>query len=95
VLEADAWERTQATDYPDSLVQILALNDCHRSGDMILSATRDWDFRGRFEPIPHRSSHGGLHREHMLVPMLTNIPSEQPYRRTQDVFHRSMKFLGV
>ena len=84
-----------ATDYPDSLVQILALNDCRRTGDMILSATRDWDFRGRFEPIPHASSHGALHRDHMLVPMLTNVPSTTPYRRTQDVFHRAMAFLGV
>ena len=91
--EEEAWERTQATDYPDSLVQILALNDCARTGDMILSASRDWDFRGRYEPIPHLSSHGALHRDHMLVPMLTNIPSSQPYRRTEDVFHRAMEYL--
>ncbi len=95
VSEGDAWERTQQTDYPDSMVQILALNDCARTGDMILSATRDWDYRGRYEPIPHRSSHGALHRDHMLVPMLTNLPSLTPYRRTQDVFHRAMSFLGV
>ena len=95
VLEGDAWERSMATDYPDSLVQILALNDCNRTGDFIVSATRDWDFRGRFEPIPHMSSHGALHSEHMLVPMLTNVPSAVPYRRTQDVFHRAMEFLGV
>jgi Type I phosphodiesterase / nucleotide pyrophosphatase len=93
--EADTWERSMATDYPDAMVQIMALNDCRRSGDFIISATRDWDFRGRFEPIPHRSSHGALHREHMLVPMLTNLPSATPYRRTQDVFHRCMQFLGT
>jgi hypothetical protein len=89
------WERSMQTDYPDALVQILALNDCARTGDLIVSATRDWDFRGRYEPIPHRSSHGALHREHMLVPMLTNVPSAQPWRRTQDVFHRAMAFLAV
>ena len=93
--EVETWERSMQTDYPDALVQILALNDCARTGDMIVSATRDWDFRGRYEPIPHRSSHGALHREHMLVPMLTNIPSTHPWRRTQDVFHRAMAFLGV
>jgi Type I phosphodiesterase / nucleotide pyrophosphatase len=91
----ESWERSMATDYPDALVQILALNDCNRSGDMILSATRDWDFRGRFEPIPHKSSHGALHRDHMLVPMLTNLPPATPYRRTRDVFHRAMAHLGV
>ena len=93
--EAECWERSLQTDYPDALVQILALNDCRRTGDMILSATRDWDFRGRFEPIPHASSHGALHRDHMLVPMLTNVGSVKPYRRTQDVFHRAMAHLGV
>ncbi len=93
--EAEVWERSLGTDYPDALVQILALNDCSRCGDFIISATRDWDFRGRFEPIPHKSSHGALHRDHMLVPMLTNVPSATPYRRTQDVFHRAMQFLGV
>jgi Type I phosphodiesterase / nucleotide pyrophosphatase len=91
----ESWERSFTTDYPDALVQILALNDCRRTGDMILSATRDWDFRGRFEPIPHKSSHGALHRDHMLVPMLTNMASAAPYRRTSDVFHRAMAHLGV
>ncbi|MBC7841405.1 MAG: alkaline phosphatase family protein [Gemmatimonadaceae bacterium] len=93
--DSDAWERSLQTDYPDSLVQIMALNDCRRTGDFIVSATRDWDFRGRYEPIPHMSSHGALHREHMLVPMLTNLPNDVPWRRTQDVFHRAMQFLGV
>jgi hypothetical protein len=93
--QADTWERSLGTDYPDALVQILALNDCRRTGDMILSATRDWDFRGRFEPIPHRSSHGALHRDHMLVPMLANVPPSAPWRRTEDVFHRAMMHLGV
>jgi Type I phosphodiesterase / nucleotide pyrophosphatase len=91
----ETWERSLHTDYPDALVQILALNDCRRTGDLIVSATRDWDFRGRYEPIPHRSSHGALHRDHMLVPMLTNLPAVAPWRRTQDVFHRAMQFLGV
>ena len=95
VSEGEAWERSMQTDYPDSLVQILALNDCGRSGDLILSATRDWDYRGRYEPIPHRSSHGALHREHMLVPMLTNVSNSLPWRRTEDVFHRAMQYLGV
>jgi hypothetical protein len=93
--EADTWERSMTTDYPDALVQIMALNDCPRTGDFIISATRDWDFRGKYEPIPHRSSHGALHREHMLVPMLTNLPATAPYRRTSDVFHSAMAFLGV
>lgn len=95
VSEAESWERTLQTEYPDAAVQILSLNDCARTGDVILSATRDWDYRGRYEPIPHRSSHGALHREHMLVPMLTNVSNSVPWRRTEDVFHRAMTHLGV
>ena len=91
----ECWDRSMATDYPDAVVQILALNDCNRCGDLILSATRDWDYRGRYEPIPHRSSHGALHRDHMLVPMLSNLPATAPYRRTTEVFHRAMAHLGV
>jgi hypothetical protein len=93
--EAMVWELSRETDYPDALVQVMALNDCSRTGDMVLSATRDWDFRGRYEPIPHKSSHGALHRDHMLVPMLTNVPMHAPWRRTEEVFHRAMAHLGV
>lgn len=95
VSEAEVWERSRDTDYPDALVQVLALNDCARTGDIILSATRDWDFRGRYEPIPHKSSHGALHRDHMLVPMLTTLPMHAPWRRTEEVFHRAMQYLGL
>jgi hypothetical protein len=39
----------------------------------------------RFEPIPHVSSHGALHREHMLVPAALQPPRRAPPRRTTDV----------
>ncbi len=70
----EAYDATIETDYPDALVQIARLTESPRSGDMILSAARDWDYRARWEPIPHVSSHGALHREHMLVPLLLNRP---------------------
>jgi hypothetical protein len=67
-LAADmAHARTLRTDYPDSLVQIAHLAGASRSGELILSAARLWDFREGWEPIPHVSSHGALHREHMLA----------------------------
>ena len=64
--ERTAYEVTFDSDYPDALVQIARIIACERSGDVILSAAREWDLRARYEPIPHRSTHGALHREPQL-----------------------------
>jgi hypothetical protein len=82
-------------DYPDAIVQIATLAASSRAGDIILSATPGWDFRARYEPIPHRSAHGALHRDHMLVPLLTNRPTVRTPRRTTDVFASALAALGV
>jgi arylsulfatase A-like enzyme len=95
-LDADsAYDVTINSDYPDALVQIASLVACPRSGDIILSAARDWDYRARYEPIPHVSSHGALHREHMLVPLLLNRPPVGVPRRTVDVMPSALAALGI
>lgn len=91
----DAYLVPLASDYPDALVQISRLSDSPRSGEIILSASRGWDFRARYEPIPHTSSHGALHREHMLVPLLTNHPLTTTPRRTVDVMPSALRALGI
>jgi hypothetical protein len=95
VPEELAYEGTIATDYPDSVVQIARLAGAPRSGELILSAARDWDLRARYEPIPHASSHGALHREHMLVPLLVNRPLSGNPRRTVDVMPSALVALGL
>ncbi len=90
-----AYDLTFATDYPDSLVQIARLSDSPRSGEIILSAARNWDFRAKYEPIPHVSSHGALHRDHMLVPLLTSQPVGSLPRRTVDVMPSALEALGI
>ena len=93
--DAAAYDATIASDYPDGLVQIAHLVASSRSGDIILSSARDWDYRARYEPIPHISSHGALHRDHMLVPLLLNrAPSRAP-RRTVDVMPSALTTLGI
>ncbi len=92
---AEAHEATRFTDYPDSVVQIAKLAGASRAGDFILSATRGWDFRARYEPIPHMSSHGALHREHMLVPLLLDCPVARQPRRTTDVMPSALAALGI
>lgn len=95
VTSAEAHDATLQSDYPDSVVQIAKLAGSERAGDLILSASRDWDFRARYEPIPHVSSHGALHREHMMVPLLLDrVPGRKP-RRTADVMPSALSALGI
>jgi len=90
-----AYDATIECDYPDALVQIAHLIASARSGDVILSAARNWDYRAKYEPIPHVSSHGALHREHMLVPLLLNRAPEGVPRRTVDVMPSTLAALGI
>jgi hypothetical protein len=83
------------SSYPDALVQILSLAGSSRSGDVILSAAPGWDFRSKYEPIPHKSAHGALHRDHMLVPLLVNRRPARAPRRTTDVFASAVAALGL
>jgi arylsulfatase A-like enzyme len=90
-----AYDATIDTDYPDGVVQIATIARAPRAGDLILSAAREWDFRARYEPIPHVSSHGALHREHMLVPLVVNRPPARVPRRTVDVMPSALAALGI
>ena len=88
-------DATRGGDYPDGVVQIATLAGSARAGDFILSATPGFDFRVRYEPIPHLSAHGALHRDHMLVPLLTNRPPRRAPRGTTDLFASTLAALGV
>jgi len=90
-----AHDACAGSDYPDALVQLAQLAAASRSGEMLLSATRGWDFRARYEPIPHVSSHGALHREHMEVPLLLNRPAARGPRRTTDVMPSALAAMGM
>jgi hypothetical protein len=91
----EVYDATRDGAYPDAVVQIAALAGSARAGDMILSATPGFDFRSRYEPIPHRSAHGALHRDHMLVPLLVNRPPARMPRRTTDLFASTLAALDV
>ena len=83
------------SDYPDAIVQIVNLAGSSRAGDVILSASPGWDLRAHYEPIPHCSSHGSLHRDHMIVPLLMNRRPVRAPRRTTDLFASSLAALGL
>ena len=91
----EALEATLSTDYPDAIVQIANLAGSTRAGEVVVSANRTWDFRAHYEPIPHVSSHGALHRDHMLVPLLTSQPTARLPMRTVDVMPSALVALGL
>jgi arylsulfatase A-like enzyme len=91
----DAYDATASGDYPDAIVQIAQLAECNRAGDIILSAAPAWDFREKWEPIAHVSTHGSLHRDHMLVPVLTSRPVRGQPRRTADIVPSALRLLGL
>ena len=91
LLEEAAHERTICSEYPDGVVQLAHLALAERSGDVIISASPGWDLRRRYEPIDHVSSHGALHRAHMLVPLLVNRRLDEQPRRTTDLFRILMR----
>ena len=87
--------RSRAATIPDAIVQIAQLAACARSGDIIVSATPGWDFRERWEPVKHASTHGSLHRDHMLVPLLVSRPLRGTPRRTADVMPSALDGAAV
>jgi len=91
---AAAHTLTAETDHPDALVQILALANAARPGEILCSASPGWDFRERYEPIPHRSCHGALHREQMHVPLLMSHRASGTPRRTVDCYPSLLTALG-
>ncbi len=92
---AESWEATSGSDYPDALVQVLAISDSARAGDIIVSASPGWDLRTRWEPIVHASGHGALHREQMMVPLIMSRAPQRTPRRTTDVFPSALSALGL
>jgi predicted AlkP superfamily phosphohydrolase/phosphomutase len=81
----EAFKATLDSDYPDALLQCHQLFSSHRAGDLIISASIGFDLRDFWEYPEHKGSHGSLHKEHMLVPILTNQKDHitSPIRTTE------------
>ena len=91
----EAHEVCAVSPYPDAIVQLLSLAGSRRSGDVILSAAHGYDFRARYEPIPHASAHGALLRSHMLVPFVSSHPLPHAPRRTADLMGLALRALSI
>lgn len=92
----DFFDSTINTQYPDAILQAWQIMQSSRAGDLIVTASIGHDLRDRFEIPEHFASHGSLHREHMLVPILANRKIETDVsKRTVNVFPTILKMMGV
>ncbi len=89
----EALRLTFDTDYPDALVQIAQIFRSQRCGDLILSATPGYDLRFKWESPEHKSSHGSLHRDHMMTPYCMSLPMAERPMRSVDVFASVLQHL--
>jgi hypothetical protein len=85
---------SHGTDYPDAPAQLLQIFQSSRCGDAILSAAPGYDLRDRYEIHEHKGSHGSLHRDHMLVPLISNIPLNGQACRSVDIFPTVCRLMG-
>jgi len=90
----ESLELTAKTVYPDALMQALQIFRSERTGDWVISAAKGWDLRKRFEHPEHKSSHGGLLNEQILVPFYANAPISNKTVRSVDVFPTILQLLG-
>lgn len=82
--------------YPDAPTQLVQLFDGDRAGDLVVTAREGFHFRLR----GYKSSHGGMGREDMVVPLVISGPDvargvELPFARTADVYPTLRRIFGM
>lgn len=92
----DDWGLASADSrYPDAAVQLLQLFDGDRAGDLVVTARQGYHFRLR----GYESSHGGMSREDMHVPLVISGPDVArttiPFARTADVYPTLRRIFGL
>ena len=92
---SESLQLTIDSDYPDALLQILQLFESPRTGDVVVSSKPGYDLRATHENPEHHGSHGSLHKDHMVVPVLMSRPTQHDYVRTADIFTSIVRYLGL
>ncbi len=78
--------QTFGSQYPDAPVSLATFLRAPRSADLVVTAHPGWDLRDWWEYQEPRGTHGALHAEHALVPVLTNAGLMPGPMRTVDLF---------
>lgn len=89
-----ALDRTYGTDYPDAIEQLVQIMESPRTGDLVLSAASGYDLRATDENPEHYSSHGSLHRDHMIMPLVINHKLKRENVRSVDIYPTILELMG-
>ncbi len=90
----EALEQTYGTDYPDAIEQLVQIMESPRTGDLVLSATSGYDLRATDENPEHCSSHGSLHSDHMIMPIVINYKFKKENVRSVDLYPTILELMG-
>ena len=80
---------------PDAAFALTSLFASERTGDLLVSAAPGFDLRTRSEWPEHHASHGGLHRDHTVVPVFASAPVPERPLRTLDLFGFALALAGI
>ncbi len=92
---AEALALSHGDRNPDAAFALTSLFASERAGDLVVSASTGFDLRTTAEWPEHHASHGGLHRDHTVVPVLSSAALPPPPLRTLDVFALTLELAGV
>jgi Type I phosphodiesterase / nucleotide pyrophosphatase len=92
---AEALALSHGDEYPDAAFALTSLFASERAGDLVVSASTGFDLRAKGEWPEHHASHGGLHRQHTVVPVLSSAPLPPGPLRTLDLFALTLELAGV
>jgi hypothetical protein len=91
----EALARSVDEPWPDAAFALVSLVASPRAGDLLVSAKVGYDLRTAREWPEHHASHGALHRQHTLVPVLSSAPLPEPPLRTLDLFGHMLSLAGI
>jgi predicted AlkP superfamily pyrophosphatase or phosphodiesterase len=91
----EALERTAGERNPDAAFALTSLFASERAGDVVVSAQAGYDLRAKGEWPEHHASHGALHRDHTVVPVLSSAPLPPGPLRTLDLFTMTLELAGI
>ena len=92
---SEALELTAGERQPDAAFALTSLFASERTGDLLVSARAGFDLRTKSEWPEHHASHGGVHRDHTVVPVLSSAPLPPQPLRTLDLFSLTLELAGI
>ena len=90
----ESLDLTHGTDYPDAIEQLIQIMESPRTGDLVLSASPGYDLRATDENPEHCSSHGSLHKDHMIMPTIISHRIKKENIRSVDLYPTILELMG-